>query len=72
MLLRGRTLITRTMSTVAQAVASSPLVASARDRVKYEEKVPSDIDVSQSLSPLHIGAIAEDAGILPSEVRLRA
>lgn len=57
-----------TASATPAGVASSPLVATARDRVVYAAKVPSDIDVSQSLKPLHIGAIAEDAGILPSEV----
>lgn len=48
--------------------AASAQIASARDRVVYEAKVPSDIDISQSLSPLDISAIAHDAGILPHEV----
>ena len=42
----------------------------ARDRVKYEAKVPSDIDVSQGLEPYHISEVATAAGILPSELDL--
>ncbi len=32
--------------------------------------VPSDIEVSQSFTPLHISDIAADAGILPEELEL--
>lgn len=43
-------------------VAATKQIAEARDRVKYAEKVPSDIDISQSVTPFHISKIAEDAG----------
>lgn len=52
----------------AGPIAISAQVAAARERVKYEAKVPSDIAISQALEPLHISAIAADAGILPSEL----
>jgi hypothetical protein len=32
--------------------------------------VPSDIDIAQSIAPLHISAIAEKLGILPEELDL--
>ena len=35
---------------------------------KLVEPVPSDIDVSQSITPKHISEIAADAGILPEEL----
>ncbi len=44
------------------SVAVTPLVAEAAARVKYEAKVPSDIDISQSVAPIHISKIAADAG----------
>ena len=44
------------------------VVAKAAGRVKYVTPVPSDIAVSQSLAPLHIGEIAAGAGILESEL----
>jgi formyltetrahydrofolate synthetase len=49
-------------------VAATPLIAEASARVKIASPVPSDIDVSQSLAPLPISRVAEDAGILPSEL----
>lgn len=50
--------------------AVTPLVAKAAARVKYEPKVPSDIDISQSIAPLHISEVAADCGLLPNEVDL--
>jgi len=38
--------------------------------VVYKDPVPSDIHVSQSIEPIHIGKIAADAGILPEELDL--
>ncbi|MCB0066316.1 MAG: formate--tetrahydrofolate ligase, partial [Caldilineaceae bacterium] len=32
--------------------------------------VPSDLDIAQAATPLPIGEIAEDAGILPEELEL--
>jgi hypothetical protein len=58
------------MAAATSATAVSSLVAEARDRVIYQVPVPSDIKVSQSLVPLHISKIAEDAGILASELDL--
>jgi len=52
----------------AARTATSALVAAARDRVKYLVPVPSDINVSQALEPIHITKIAADAGILESEL----
>lgn len=34
--------------------------------VVYRTPVPSDIEVSQSITPAHIGKIAESVGVLPS------
>ena len=34
--------------------------------VVYRTPVPSDIDVSQSITPAQIGKIAESVGVLPS------
>jgi hypothetical protein len=62
-----------TMSSAAAIpapVAISPLVAAARDRVKYAAKVPSDIDISQSVEAIHISRIAADAGLTEGEVDL--
>ncbi|RYG49580.1 formate--tetrahydrofolate ligase [archaeon] len=50
------------------ATAVSELVSHARDRVKFVHPVPSDILISQSLSPFPITAVAADAGILPEEL----
>lgn len=33
----------------------------------FKTPVPSDIDVSQSITPQHIGEVAESVGVLPSE-----
>ena len=52
---------------MASSLATSPLVAAARDRVHYLDKVPSDIAISQALTPIPIAQIAADAGILPAE-----
>uniref|UniRef100_A0A7S2E0F1 formate--tetrahydrofolate ligase n=1 Tax=Octactis speculum TaxID=3111310 RepID=A0A7S2E0F1_9STRA len=38
--------------------------------VVFQEPVPSDIDVSQSITPLPMGQVAEAVGILPSELLL--
>jgi hypothetical protein len=48
--------------------SSSALIAGARARVVYASPVPSDIAISQALTPLPISAIAADAGILPEEL----
>ncbi len=48
--------------------AYDKLVAEASARVKYANPVPSDIEVSQSLEPYHIGKIAESANILEEEL----
>lgn len=58
----------RKMASASAASAVSPLVAEARDRVHYLEKVPGDIDISQSLKHIPITKIAADAGILESEL----
>lgn len=42
--------------------AVSKLIAEAASRVGYQSPVPSDIDISQSVPPIHISKIAEDAG----------
>lgn len=52
----------------APARAFHPIVDKARDRVEYKRPVPSDIAVSQSVTPLPIRKVAEAAGILPSEL----
>jgi formyltetrahydrofolate synthetase len=44
------------------------LVSEASARVKYANPVPSDIEVSQSLEPYHIGKIAASANILEEEL----
>ena len=44
------------------SIAYSSLVSEAAARVKYVAKVPSDIDISQSVEPIHISKIAADAG----------
>lgn len=51
-------------TTSSSSIAYSPLVANAAARVTYASKVPSDIDISQSVAPIHISKIAEDAGKL--------
>ncbi len=51
-----------TINRMSSSSASSPLVAAAAARVKYQAPVPSDIDISQSIEPIHISKIAEDAG----------
>jgi hypothetical protein len=57
------TLAVRMSSSSSSApVAVSQLVADAAARVKYEVPVPSDIDVSQAVPPIHISKIAADAG----------
>lgn len=38
--------------------------------IKFQSPVPSDIDVSQSIVPEHIGLVAENIGLLPSEYHL--
>ena len=49
--------------------ALSAQIAGARARVAYATPVPSDIAISQSLTPLPISAVAADAGILPEELQ---
>ena len=50
------------------STAATPGIAAASKRVVYARPVPSDINVSQSIAPLHIGAIALDSGILEEEL----
>jgi hypothetical protein len=45
-----------------QMSAATKQIAEAAARVVYHKPVPSDIDVSQSVPPLHISKIAADAG----------
>jgi hypothetical protein len=52
---------------IASMEAASGLSPSSAPPVVFLEKVPSDIEVSQSVTPLHIGVIAAKAGILTSE-----
>ena len=47
---------------------ATPGIAAASARVIYARPVPSDITVSQSIAPLHIGSIALDSGILEEEL----
>ena len=68
MLLRFHTSIRRFSNVMPKAVSS--LIEEARNRVVYKEKVPSDIDVSQSVEPIHIAKIAADAGLNVDEVDL--
>jgi Formate--tetrahydrofolate ligase len=68
MLLRFHTSIRRFSNVMPKAVSS--LIEEARNRVVYKEKVPSDIDVSQSVEPIHIAKIAADAGLKVDEVDL--
>jgi len=42
----------------------------ARNPINFLDKVPSDIEVSQSIAPVPIGEIAEAAGVLPGEYDL--
>jgi len=49
-------------------ISVTPLIGEASARVTLLKPVPSDIDVSQSLAPIPISKIAEDAGILPTEL----
>jgi hypothetical protein len=60
MLLRASQLVRRFS---AMPSAATPQIAAASARVVYQPKVPSDIDVSQSVEPLHISKIAADAGV---------
>ena len=59
----------RRFSTIMSKAVTS-LIEEARNRVVYKEKVPSDIDVSQSVEPIHISKIAADAGLNVDEVDL--
>jgi len=38
--------------------------------IVFQDPVPSDIEVSQSITPAPIGLIAEAAGVLPGEYDL--
>ena len=42
----------------------------ARPALQCKTPVPSDIEVSQSITPVHIGEIAAEIGILPEELEL--
>ena len=39
-------------------------------KVIPKPKVPSDIEIAQSVTPIHISKIAESIGLLPSEIEL--
>lgn len=56
------------MSTTCDAY--SALVTHAHTRVRFTTPVPSDIDISQSVEPIHISKIAEDAGLREGEYDL--
>ena len=55
-------------SSSSSPTAATPLIAEASARVRLQSPVPSDIAVSQSLAALPIARVAEDAGILASEL----
>ena len=39
-------------------------------KVIPKTQVPSDIEIAQSVAPIHISKIAESVGLLPSEIEL--
>jgi len=45
-------------------------VARTQKPLVCKEKVPSDIEISQAVDPLHISDVAANAGILPDEVEM--
>ena len=62
--LRSLLVLNRRQTIVSlRTMASSTLAQEAAKRVKIQDPVPSDIDISQSVEPYHISKIAEAWGL---------